>query len=269
MDRPLTAPASVEARFQSWETLEEAADAIAARAPELYRNAVFLYVISRDLVGVYESRNFEVPLQVWNEYRNALDHWMRFIAQTDSQAVSAEMSGADRSHVERMEGHIQRAVLDICKLLCIRDRDAIDAWVKSLGEGAFDLVDDGGLLPRIRQKQNRAADLLLEARVGDSKLGSDPAVNRDVIRDYVRAALEVREASRELGMKEPALLNAKRQIEALRAKDTIVLTTMQKGIRECLEAEMRPRAQRRSLLIGILGSLIVTALIEGIKAIFG
>lgn len=95
--------------FKTPAELLQAAELTSAGAEKSYCHAAYLYFIARFMVAVYEARMGRLPIQVWNEYRNALDHFMRFVTNPVDE---------NTAQLSRMEGHIQRAVLDICKFFC-------------------------------------------------------------------------------------------------------------------------------------------------------
>lgn len=162
--------------------LFERAAAQADSAPREYQTIVRLYYVARYMVSVFEAHNQELPLQVWNEYRNALDHFARHL--TTSSHILQE--GTHR-HLSKMEGHIQRAALDACKFLCIY----FDDFYKRNIEGdtsVLSLVSDGEFLQGANETYQRATTLLLQAKQQDSDLGEEAATNRDVIMSYCDAA---------------------------------------------------------------------------------
>ena len=101
-------------QFFAFETLDELKasvnEQVGAVTDVNLQHSTRLYLYTRYFVVVFESRYGAIPIQVWNEYRNALDHFFRF--QLDGGASEAQ------DHMQKMDGHLQRAALDILKIFC-------------------------------------------------------------------------------------------------------------------------------------------------------
>ena len=68
--------------FDTKEELLAEAQKQAQRVEEFnLKKATKLYFLARYFVAVYESRFSQIPIQVWNEYRNALDHYFRYLTE--------------------------------------------------------------------------------------------------------------------------------------------------------------------------------------------
>ncbi|MBE0491312.1 MAG: hypothetical protein IBX44_03560 [Sulfurospirillum sp.] len=93
--------------FKTKDELLQKAGEQSNKVEEKYKQSIFLYFIARYFVSVHEAKFGTIPIQVWNEYRNALDHFFR------------NLTNNDPAHIGKMEGHIQRAVLDILKSIVI------------------------------------------------------------------------------------------------------------------------------------------------------
>ena len=122
-----------------------------------YRRTVELYYIARYLVSLFESREQQLPLQVWNEYRNAFDHFVRHLTVSNDMALDD-----GHHHLRKMEGHIQRAALDICKFLCIYYDDFYDREIRSQAN-VMAIVTDGQFLTRANDLAASARAKLLRA----------------------------------------------------------------------------------------------------------
>ena len=168
----------IESADELFERAKRQSNAVNAQE---YRRTVELYYVARYLVSVFESREQELPIQVWNEYRNALDHFARHL--TVSPDIVSE---DDHHHLRKMEGHIQRAALDICKFLCIYFSDRYKVDIASQGD-VMALVTDGAFLTRANELAAIAEATLLQAKEVDSNLGEDAEANRDVVRLYCEA----------------------------------------------------------------------------------
>ncbi len=157
--------------------LESAATEVSKRAPENYRHSVFLYFIARYLVAVFEAKFAELPMQVWNEYRNALDHFFRYITSYDR---------GDR-HLAKFEGHIQRAVLDISKIICHMSAERFNSGLEKENTEALRLVNDGDFYSKLLDRIRKAEGSFIQAKVTDGELGEDRGVNKQVLGLYLDA----------------------------------------------------------------------------------
>jgi len=160
--------------------LESAATEVSNIAPEDYQHSVFLYFIARYLVAVFEAKFAQLPIQVWNEYRNALDHFFRHIT-----------SGAESSrHLAKFEGHIQRAVLDIAKTICHMSAERFAADMEKENTEALRLVNDGDFYSELLNKSHEAEKSFIQAKVTDGELGEDRSVNKQVLGLYLDACFK-------------------------------------------------------------------------------
>ena len=150
-----------------------------------YKRTVELYYIVRYFVVLYESTASKLPIQVWNEYRNALDHFARHLTLTND--ISKE---DQHQHLQKMEGHIQRAVLDISKFLCLY---YIDFYNNIKNKDALSLVTDGSLLTDIETTYIKSREKLKNAKALDSNLGEDASLNTEVLKNYCDAVFSYKE----------------------------------------------------------------------------
>jgi len=157
--------------------LEEKAKQVANTAePSEYEQSVYLYFIARYFVSIYEAKFSEIPLQVWNEYRNALDHYFRHIT-----------SGGKGSHIEKLECHIQRAVLDVAKLFCHDSQSHIEELINKEDPKCLRLIDNGQFNTHLQKLKTNAIRSFSEAKTGDSALGSDAAKDNEILSAYLEA----------------------------------------------------------------------------------
>ena len=124
--------------------LVEYASATSADTPEEFRRSAYLYYIARLMVALYEALLSKLPIQVWNEYRNSMDHFMRYITNPTDE---------NKDHLSKMEGHIQRAVLDVCKYFCIGMKEKTDSTIRKDGMECLRLVDNGSFYENISVKK--------------------------------------------------------------------------------------------------------------------
>lgn len=149
--------------------LEANARTVSQRADSSMHRVVRLYYLTRYLVVQYETLFRLIPIQVWNEYRNALDHYIRHITDAGS------------GHVKSMEGHFQRALLDICKLHCHGVGDLFVKRYKEIDGKALTLVDNGNFAGSVRAAQDAANAMFMRAKVIDLALGDDAQQNDEVL----------------------------------------------------------------------------------------
>jgi len=164
--------------YETRAILEADAHEIADSAPEEYRQATYLYYLARYLVVVYEVYFAEIPIQVWNEYRNALDHFFRHLAG-NTEATS--------DHIEKMEGHIQRAVLDVCKIICHDTEKRLNGRVAELDRRSLSLIDNGSFLSNLDAGFEMAKSCFIKAKTLDLALGDVAAHNNDTLSKYLDA----------------------------------------------------------------------------------
>lgn len=195
--------------FTTREALEEAAQEIAARASPDSQYTVYLYFISRYLVVVYEARFAAIPMQVWNEYRNAFDHYVRSITKLEDDVTD---------NMKKLEGHIQRAVLDMCKLLCHRGLDALKAEEKAEKREALRFVDNGRFFP-VWQEEFAIAEKKFEAaKIHDLSLGADAKNNCSVLSSYLDAYYATVAADQLWDSKRLDIQNATNQVNDIAAQ---------------------------------------------------
>lgn len=160
------------------------AEVQAGSVPPGYEPTVQLYYIARYMVSAFEARDQTLPLQIWNEYRNAFDHFARHLTATDDILKEDK-----HRHLNKMEGHIQRAVLDICKFLCIYFDDYYKQQVLCKSHFLAH-VSDGELLERANNIYVQAQAFLLKAKQADSNLGEEASTNSEIVKLYCDAVFE-------------------------------------------------------------------------------
>ncbi|WP_162801332.1 hypothetical protein [Azospirillum brasilense] len=160
------------------------ADEVAQAVPKALEQSIRLYYVSRYLVAVFEARFGQLPLQVWNEYRNALDHFFRHVTAAQGRDI---FSSEEQGHLRKMEGHIQRAVLDICKFFCVRNRIHIDEQILAYGKNVLELVDHGTFYSGVLSDRQAALRAAEAAKIADSALGEDARTNSEIVSRYVNA----------------------------------------------------------------------------------
>jgi len=189
------------------ESFFEEANALADKAPTLYGEAVKLYFFARYFVSVFEARNNTLPIQVWNEYRNALDHYMRFLTSDDYTTELSEDGSYPSQHRE-MKGHLQRAVLDIAKLTCHTNSDWIQKKLDRYDRNTLGLVDNGNFILEIDRKISDAELLFTKAKCEDKMLGKNSRQNNTIVEMYLNAVFEYEDARSKIKSKLTDIKNA-------------------------------------------------------------
>lgn len=173
----------------SFENLIEKAKNQSELVPESLRRTVYLYYLSRYLLSLYEVTFSEIPDQVLNEYRNGLDHLMRFLSSGD------DISQDDKHrNLSKMEGHMQRALLDLCKHYAYGTENWVDEFEKSWGGmEVLSLVSNGEFVRKWGEMRQFIHDPFMAAKTEDSYLGEDASSNNDIVEQYLSVAKECRQ----------------------------------------------------------------------------
>lgn len=193
--------------FKSKEVLLTDIESNISLVPEALKNAIKYYCVSRYFVAVYESRHQEVPIQVWNEYRNALDHFSRHLIAGGNLE---SLTGAT-NHLPKMEGHLLRATLDILKMFSHKTHDYVLTLKKEHDHKILELVDNGMFIKNINNKLRQANRTFEFAKISDSQLGSDIAKNDEVLEMYLDAAFAYDQLQCHINDKAPDIDHAREQ----------------------------------------------------------
>lgn len=161
--------------FENKEDLLQQANEQSNKVVPVHQQSVLLYFIARYFVSLYEGRFGEIPIQVWNEYRNALDHFFRHLTNDNS------------THLKKMEGHLQRAALDIMKIYCHEAQQKIVEQKAEFKIEVLQLVDNGQFNSELIQELDNAEELFVTAKVDDSVLGDDSHTNQEILGKYLDA----------------------------------------------------------------------------------
>jgi hypothetical protein len=141
------------------------------------KSASKYYFIARYAVSVHESRFGEITIQVWNEYRNAMDHFFRCQASESN----------DHNQLRKMEGHLLRAALDALKILCHKSIDEIDSEKNKHDRQVLSLVDNGDFYSILLSDSAKARKIFEQAKTEDILLGADSIDNVEVLEKYLNA----------------------------------------------------------------------------------
>lgn len=189
--------------FATKEELLNSIDSSTIQAGSEYQGVSKFYYLARYFMVIYEAQFQELPIQVWNEYRNALDH---FVRQINNQSPEDN----PESHKNKMEGHLQRATLDTLKLLIIRTIDSIKNTQSCYTKEVLSLVDNGTFIEYIAKERHNIEKLFTIAKVSDCNLGGGDIEDNAVLENYLDTAF--------LAMKvRDTLLN--KQVDIARAED--------------------------------------------------
>lgn len=151
-----------------------------------YKHALYLYYIVRYFVSLYEANFGQIPIQVWNEYRNSLDHFFR------------DLTNKESSHIKKMEGHLQRAALDILKIYCHSIQDKIEKLQSTFVLEVIQLIDNGNFLKNLKVSNQGAIDLFINAKVADNSLGDNSHTNKEIVANYLEAAFRFNKINKDI-----------------------------------------------------------------------
>lgn len=141
-------------------------------------HTVYLYFIARYLIVSVEARYNKSTTQSWKEIRDAFDHYMR--AQTQGPTDTT-------NHHKKIEGHVQRAILDTCKILCREVHDSYKGVFSRYDRSAINLVDNGDFIRGLQTQTENAEKIFLCAKTEDANLGDDANNNVEVLNKFLDA----------------------------------------------------------------------------------
>lgn len=168
--------------FFTQEELTNAADIVSRTAESRYQGSAYMYYIARYMVGLHEATIGTIPIQVWNEFRSALDHHMRYLTLPNT---------SDNSQILKMEGHLQRAVLDVCKLFTHRTLDGIEDYINTDTVDLLRMVDSGRFYETLRTGLDQAKEHFAKVKTCDAVLGNERGTDKQVVTQYLNVAFEV------------------------------------------------------------------------------
>jgi hypothetical protein len=113
----------------------------------------YYYYLLKHYSSIYESYfGLIPPVQVFNEHRMALDHFIRAKASNDDK------------HIGKATDHILRGLLDILKLNCAELKKIISKRYASFSLKVWGGVSDGEYIKKYAKLQYTAESLLYEAK---------------------------------------------------------------------------------------------------------
>lgn len=149
---------------------------------EEMREVVRAYYYTKSAIALCEARGSTLTIQVFNEFRSAVDHYTRAITADNHDNDTRE------AHLRSTVGHIQRAFLDVAKLGCASIRDAIDQVHSRFGNAVIGQAKEGEYGKKISSLIYVAENALYRAKIEETRLGDDAAKNI-AVRDMFFEAL--------------------------------------------------------------------------------
>jgi len=143
---------------------------------ETYRELLYYNFSLRYFIAYYEARFDKIPLQVYNEYRMAFDHFMRsFIDKTE------------RNDRDKALSHTRRGVLDILKLNCFWLQETILQQHKSVPKKVFGFASE--YIKTYSELQILAESALWEAKRKEVEICDDKDKNIEIVKNFITAFL--------------------------------------------------------------------------------
>lgn len=139
-------------------------------APKSLKTSVELYYISRYFLSLFESNSQVIPIQIWNEFRSTLDHFMRHTTEMPEFDFNGNQEKAT-TNLKRMEGHLQRAALDAMKFVCNYYLDEAKRITTEYSMDAQKLADNSMFLVKYRELLHDTQALFTQAKVYDDAIG--------------------------------------------------------------------------------------------------
>lgn len=180
----------------------------AKSAPEGLTRTAYLYYLSEHYLLLYEAIFLDKPDfkpdQVFSEYRNGLSCLIHFLSSGGD--VSKEQRNRRQSDVE---GHMQRALLDLCKCYAYSTRTWADKFEKDNGgmtglalvsddysDGDSNMHPDGypegysggRFVHKWVQRRQDIYTASMNAKARDFRLGKDNPANDDIVKLYLHVA---------------------------------------------------------------------------------
>lgn len=138
-------------------------------------DATYVYYLTKQVAAVYESTINYLPVQVYNEFRNAIDHYFRSLANVSyKKNLSVDEAWNSReTQLKKVNGHIVRAFLDMVKIT--NDVIALEIRKKheSFGLKSLAIVDNGQYITKIEALLDKAQDDYLKAKLSESSEGGE------------------------------------------------------------------------------------------------
>jgi predicted DNA-binding protein (UPF0251 family) len=243
--------------FNDANDLVKAAEKISQEVSPEYKHSVYLYFISRYLVSLFETTIQELPVQVWNDYRNALDHFMRYISNP----------GQNQAQLKKMEGHIQRAGLDICKFICIKAIEKTEDRIKQETTECLRLVDNGRMYDDILTKMDTVRNSLKKAKFRDSSLGESANHDKEVFFMYMEPAFEALSIFDIFSNKQSAITKVANEL--VKQKELAIQCAVQEKENEYKSSWYSPTEIKKGILQNIVWLLLGAGGLWIVQLFFG
>jgi hypothetical protein len=143
---------------------------------EMYRELLYYNFSLRYFIAYYEARFDKIPLQVYNEYRMAFDHFMRFF-----------IDKKEKNDWNKALSHTRRGVLDILKLNCFWLQETVSQRHKSVPYKVFGFASE--YIKCYSDLQVSAESALWEAKRKEVEICDDKDKNIEVIKNFIEAFL--------------------------------------------------------------------------------
>ncbi|MEJ1489152.1 MAG: hypothetical protein RPU72_12470 [Candidatus Sedimenticola sp. (ex Thyasira tokunagai)] len=167
---------------------------------------------------------------------------MRYLTQLDQENIK---------QIQRMEGHLQRAILDVCKLYTHRLIDNIEERIGKDSIEILRMVDSGRFYETIRTGVDDLSEAFAVTKTYDRDLGNEREVDDSIVGKY----LEVSFMAWQLAL---TYRRARHDIEVAAATKEIIQTETTAIIRseeEPLHKRMMEHLAGHAIYYGIVGVL--------------
>ena len=157
-------------------------------------NATYVYYLTKQVLAVYESTINYLPLQVYNEFRNAIDHYFRSLTNFsyDKDLTEEEAWSNREAQLKKLNGHVVRAFLDMVKITNEIIAVEIKQKHKDFGLKALELVNNGKYIPKMEVLLDKAQDDFLKAKQSESVNGAESMTTIDLFLDSFSSHLNAR-----------------------------------------------------------------------------
>lgn len=196
----------IQETFKSTTEILDAAEELVSNAPNDLKDAIKPYFVSRYFVALFEARHGEIPIQVWNEYRNAFDHLFRSLVNQDP------------TQIKDVKKHLLRAALDILKLHIHKTSDVIKKEIDSHEPEVLRLVDNGVFFEDIKSSHKRYVKDFEIAKTRDLSLGNNHEKNGAVLEKYLNAAFSFENLAEKMVSKEKEIRIAQQTYDSIHDK---------------------------------------------------
>jgi hypothetical protein len=150
-----------------------------------YREAARMYFLMKTSLALYEAEFKLIPIQVYNEMRNAIDHFFRSLTFASSDPDE------EIANVTQLSRHLKRAFLDVAKLTCAFYFEKVEAVHNAYPKSVIGAVESGKYLVEFSNRANLAKEAFTHAKISDYKIGG--ADDNNVVEAYVRAVIAHKE----------------------------------------------------------------------------